>query len=77
MNCNKKRSLKSCGEWDASTGLLPTNTGSGIDGVILEGNVFDNVGDGTINNVFIPASASIRAKITNPGQDLTKYKIYF
>jgi hypothetical protein len=68
-----------CGECDLSTDALPTNTGTGFAGSILQGNEFLNIGDSVAllgrDGNTIPAGMMLRYVGTDP-TDITSWILY-
>ena len=68
------RLVRSCGLWDASTGLFPIVGGTGTAGVVEEGNQFITSVGGTIAGEYYAPKTIIQALADNPLQDLTKWR---
>jgi hypothetical protein len=59
-----------CGEYNLSEfNIYPSTNGTGTDGLILKGNVFNCTSSGTINGLNIPAGSLLRALVDNPLQE--------
>lgn len=57
------------GEYSVSlTNAYPITGGTGIDGLILKGNIFNVIGSGTINSTIINEGYSLRALVDDPSQ---------
>lgn len=65
------------GNWDLSANLFPVLGGTGPGGAVARGDVWDIVVGGVPGGLDVPAGATIWAKVAEPGQDLTKWKIIY
>ena len=66
-----------CGNHNASSNLFPTAGGTGTAGAIKRGNQFDITVAGTLGGVDVEPGVTIRAKIDDPGQTLSNWRIYY
>lgn len=65
------------GDYDASTNLFPETGGSGTDGAVRKGDCFDISVGGNLGGEDVGVGATIRAKVNDPGQTLSNWRIYF
>lgn len=65
------------GNYDASVDQFPNSGGSGLGGAIEKGNEWDISVAGTLGGEEVPAGATIRAKVDNPGDVLADWRIYY
>lgn len=67
-----------CGEYNLSEfNEYPSTNGTGIDGLILKGNVFTCTSSGTINGLSIPSGSLLRALVDNPLQENLDWHITY
>lgn len=64
------------GDWDASADTFPNSGGTGPSGAIKKGNEVNIIVAGAPGGYPIEIGAIMRAKIDNPGQVLTNWRIF-
>lgn len=65
------------GNWNASGDVFPETGGTGSEGAVEKGNEWDITVAGTLDGDFVPAGATIRAKVNTPGQDGSNWRIFY
>lgn len=65
------------GDYDLSLAVAPSAGGSGTNGAIRAGDKWYGINSGSVMGLDLGEGVTLEAKVSNPGQTLANWRIYY